>query len=308
MTRSSDLAIHTRGLRKVFGRKVAVRNLTLDVPRGEVFGFLGPNGAGKSTSVKMLLGLVFPTSGKAEILGRPAGDVKARSKVGFLPEHFRFYDWLTPPELLKLHGRLYGMSHATLRERIPSLLELVGLTPHRDKQLRDFSKGMLQRIGLAQALLNDPELIFLDEPTSGLDPMGRRMVRDIIKAQRDRGATVILNSHLLGEVEVSCDRVAFIKDGEVVETRSLKDQSEEQTIVTIRAGKVTDEVINGLSPWISSARSEDDRLTITLLPNATLPEIVRYLVARNVDVYEIIPQRLSLEERFLQIVGSDGGM
>src|ERR1041385_2487715 len=124
----SDTVIETRGLRKAYGRKIAVADLTLDVPRGEVFGFLGPNGAGKSTSVKMLLGLVFPTSGEAEILGRPAGDVKARSKVGFLPEHFRFYDWLTPAELLKLHGHLYGMSHTKLRERIPVLLDLVGLT------------------------------------------------------------------------------------------------------------------------------------------------------------------------------------
>ena len=199
MTRSSDLAIRTRGLRKVFGGKVAVRNLTLDVPRGEVFGFLGPNGAGKSTCVKMLLGLVFPTSGRADVLGQPAGEVKARSKVGFLPEHFRFYDWLTPAELLKLHGRLYGMSQAVLRERIPTLLDLVGLTPHGEKRLQEFSKGMLQRIGLAQALLNDPELIFLDEPTSGLDPFGRRMVRDVIKAQRDRGdrkSTRLNSSHL----------------------------------------------------------------------------------------------------------------
>jgi ABC-2 type transport system ATP-binding protein len=212
MSRASGLAIRARGLRKVFSGKVAVRNLTLDVPRGEVFGFLGPNGAGKSTSVKMLLGLIFPTSGEAEILGRPAGDVKTRSKVGFLPEHFRFYDWLTSAELRKLHGRLYGMSHALLRERVPDLLDVVGLTPHRDKRLRDFSKGMLQRIGLAQALLNEPDLIFLDEPTSGLHPFGRRLVRDIIKAQRDRGATVLLNSHLLGEVEITCDRVAFIKE------------------------------------------------------------------------------------------------
>jgi ABC-2 type transport system ATP-binding protein len=308
MTPSSDLAIHTRGLRKVFGGKVAVRNLALDVPRGEVFGFLGPNGAGKSTSVKMLLGLVFPTSGKAEILGCPAGDVKARIKVGFLPEHFRFYDWLTPAELLKLHGRLYGMSHATLRERIPALLDLVGLSPHRDKHLHAFSKGMLQRIGLAQALLNDPELIFLDEPTSGLDPFGRRMVRDIIKAQRDRGATVLLNSHLLGEVEISCDRVAFIKEGEVVETRRLHDQDEQQSLVVIQACKMTDEIMHGLAQWTTSIRGENNRLTLSLRSNAVLPEIVRYLVAKRVDLYEIIPQRLTLEERFLQIVGSDGGM
>src|SRR5262249_46323967 len=133
MSQSHDLAIRTRGLRKVFGGKVAVRNLTLEVPRGEVFGFLGPNGAGKSTSVKMLLGLVFPTSGEAEILGCPAGNVKTRSKVGFLPEHFRFYDWLTPTELLKLHGRLYGMSPAKLRERAPVLLDLLWITPHSTK-------------------------------------------------------------------------------------------------------------------------------------------------------------------------------
>src|SRR5215831_7234545 len=227
MTRTSDLAIRTRGLRKVFGGKVAVRNLTLDVPRGEVFGFLGPNGAGKSTCVKMLLGLVFPTSGQADVLGRPACDVKARSKVGFLPEHFRFYDWLTPAEILKLHGRLYGMSQGVLGERIPTLLDLVGLTPHREKRLQEFSKGMLQRIGL--------------------DPFGRRMVRDVIKAQRDRGATVLLNSHLLGEVEITCDRVAFIKNGEVVETHTLEGEAKEQNTVLIRAGKVTDEMVKGLA-------------------------------------------------------------
>jgi len=308
MRPASDLAIRTRGLRKVFGGKVAVRRLTLEVARGEVFGFLGANGAGKSTSVKMLLGLVSPTSGEAEILGQPVGDVKTRSRVGFLPEHFRFYDWLTGEELLKLHGRLYGMSHAALRERVPVLLDLVGLTPHRNKRLRDFSKGMLQRIGLAQALINDPDLIFLDEPTSGLDPIGRRLVRDIIKAQRDRGATVLLNSHLLGEVEITCDRVAFIKDGEVVESRELHGESEEQTTVSIRAVKVTVEVLNGLSQWTSSARMEGDRLTLTLSSNTLLPEIVRYLVAKGVDVYEVAPQRLSLEERFLEIVGSDGGL
>jgi ABC-2 type transport system ATP-binding protein len=307
MSPPADLAIRTRGLRKVFGSKVAVRSLTLNVFRGEVFGFLGPNGAGKSTSVKMLLGLVFPTSGEAEILDCPAGDVKTRRKVGFLPEHFRFYDWLTATELLKLHGRLYGMSHGTLRERVPALLDMVGLTPNREKQLRDFSKGMLQRIGLAQALLNEPDLIFLDEPTSGLDPVGRRLVRDIIRTQRDRGATVLLNSHLLGEVEITCDRVAFIKDGEVVETRRLR-EIEEQTTVSIRAVNVTPEIMNGLSRWTPSLRSEGERLTLSLSSSALLPEVVRYLVAKGADVYEVTPQRVSLEERFLQIVGTDGGL
>ena len=308
MSQSSDLAIRTRGLRKVFKGKVAVRNLTLNVARGEVFGFLGPNGAGKSTSVKMLLGLVFPTSGEAEILGCPAGDVTTRRKVGFLPEHFRFYDWLTSTELLQLHGRLYGMSQARLGERVPALLDMVGLTPHHDRCLRDFSKGMLQRVGLAQALLNEPDLIFLDEPTSGLDPVGRRLVRDIIKAQRDRGATVLLNSHLLGEVEITCDRVAFIKDGEVVETRELNVDTEEQATVSITARNVTGEVVSGLAPLTTAACLDGERLTLTLSSSALLPEIVRYLVAQGVDVYEITRQRLSLEARFLEIVGRDGGL
>jgi ABC-2 type transport system ATP-binding protein len=307
MSPPADLAIRTLGLRKVYGNKVAVRSLTLNVFRGEVFGFLGPNGAGKSTSVKMLLGLVFPTSGEAELLGSTAGNVKTRGKVGFLPEHFRFYDWLTATELLKLHGRLYGISHAALRDRVPALLEMVGLTSHREKQLRDFSKGMLQRIGLAQALLNEPDLIFLDEPTSGLDPIGRRLVRDIIKAQRDRGATVLLNSHLLGEVEITCDRVAFIKDGEVVETREVR-EIEEQTTVSIRALNVTAEVVNGLSQWTPSIHSEGEQLTLSLSSSALLPEVVRYLVAKGADVYAVTPQRVSLEERFLQIVGTDGGL
>src|SRR5438309_5484118 len=264
MSRTSDLAIRTRGLRKVFSGKVAVRNLTLDVPRGEVFGFLGPNGAGKSTSVKILLGLVFPTGGEAQILGRPVGDVKTRSQVGFLPEHFRFYDWLTPAELLKLHGRLYGMSHAKLRERVPVLLDLLGLMPHRDKRLRDFSKGMLQRIGLAQALLNEPDLIFLDEPTSGLDPVGRRLVRDIIKAQRDRGATVFLNSHLLSEVEATCDRVAFIRAGEVIEVRDVSSFIEGRNQILVRVRNISDSTINGLHTWASRITKNSDHLIVSL--------------------------------------------
>ena len=306
---ADGLAIETRGLRKVFGRKVAVRSLTLEVPRGEVFGFLGPNGAGKSTSMKMLLGLAAPTSGEATVLGHPAAHVNTRRRIGFLPEHFRFYDWLSAAELLRLHGRLYGMSQAQLRERVPALLSLVGLTSHGEKRLRDFSKGMLQRIGLAQALLNDPDLIFLDEPTSGLDPMGRRLVRDIISAQRRRGATVFLNSHLLSEVEITCDRVAFIKNGEVLETRQLGASLDGDTTVSIRAGKICEEVVKGLAQWSSSGvRVEGERLTFTVASTAVLPEAVRYLVARGVDIYEVTPQRLSLEERFMQIVGEDGGL
>ncbi len=308
LTAAPHLAIQSQGLRKVFGRKVALRGLSLEVARGEVFGFLGPNGAGKTTALKILLGLAAPTEGQARVLGRPAGDVETRRRIGFLPEHFRFYDWLTAAELLRLHGRLYGMSPASLRERVPVLLELVGLTPHRDKRLRDFSKGMLQRLGLAQALINDPELIFLDEPTSGLDPLGRRLVRDIIKAQREQGATVFLNSHLLSEVEITCDRVAFIKNGEVLESRDLRTVQETQLQVTIRARRLGADALSRLEPWASGIHLEGERLTFTVPSSDALPEILRSLVAGGADVYEVTPLRTTLEELFLQIVGTDGGL
>src|SRR5580692_6683724 len=160
LPQQDSFAVQTQNLRKVFGSKVAVRGLTLTVRPGEIFGFLGPNGAGKSTSIKMLLGLAKPTAGEAFVLGSPSGDVEIRRKIGFLPEDFRFYEWLTPAELLHLHGRLCGIPTLQLRTRVPSFIDLVGLTPHRDKRLHDFSKGMLQRIGLAQALIHQPDLIF----------------------------------------------------------------------------------------------------------------------------------------------------
>jgi ABC-2 type transport system ATP-binding protein len=301
-------AIETNNLRKEFGDNVAVRGLTLQVRQGEVFGFLGPNGAGKTTSIKMLLGLVSPTSGGAQLLSQPLGNRKARARMGFLPEHFRFHDWLSAAEFLRLHGELYGMSAERRRQKIPELLDLVGLTPFKDKQLRMYSKGMLQRIGLAQALINDPALVFLDEPTSGLDPVGRRLVRDIIRDLRSRGTTVFLNSHLLSEVEITCDRVAFIKHGEVIRVSELQTLVEGETSVTLRAGGLTAETVAGLGQWGRDVRADGDHLTLTIADDSVLPSITRYLVAQGADVYAITPQRLSLEELFIQIVGTDGGL
>ncbi len=303
-----SLAIETRNLRKVFGGKVAVRGLSLQVRRGEIFGFLGPNGAGKSTSIKMLLGLVKPSAGEATILGYPSSCVEVRRKIGFLPEDFRFYDWLTASELLTLHGRLCGLTQAQLDERVPAYIGLVDLTMHRDRRLRGFSKGMLQRIGLAQALIHEPDLIFLDEPTSGLDPMGRRLVRDIIRSQRDRGATVFLNSHLLSEVEVTCDMVAFIKQGEVIATRDLQETPEGEIHISIRARNVSPGVLAGLSQWASSVRHEGERLDVSINSKEHLPQILRYLVAGNVEVYEFTPKHVSLEESFLAIMGEAQGI
>ncbi len=295
-------------MRKVFGDKVAVRGLSLEVRRGEIFGFLGPNGAGKSTSIKMLLGLVKPSGGEAFVLDKPIGDVAIRRKIGFLPEDFSFYEWLTAEELLHLHGRLSGVPSERLRQRVPEMIELVGLTPHRDKRLQNFSKGMSQRIGLAQALIHEPELIFLDEPTSGLDPMGRRLVRDIIRAQRDRGATVFLNSHLLSEIEITCDEVVFIRDGEVVTCRDLRSVQEEEVRVVVRARKLTREAVAGLAPWSDSAQLDDEQLTFTTRSRDFLPHILRHLVAAGADVYQFTPQRLSLEELFVSIMGEDRGL
>jgi ABC-2 type transport system ATP-binding protein len=295
-------------LRKVYGKKVAVRNLSLSVRRGSIFGFLGPNGAGKSTSIKMLLGLVKSTSGSATVLGAPVGEVRIRRKIGFLPEHFRFYDWLTPTELLRFHGRLCGMTAAKLRDCIPVMLDLVGLRPHSDKRIHDFSKGMMQRIGLAQALIHEPEIVFLDEPTSGLDPMGRRLVRDVIRAQRERGATVFLNSHLLSEVEITCDSVAFLKDGEVVASRELEGFAECEVHVAARARCVSPDTIAGLARWTASAHLEGEQLSIITRSPESLPDILRHLVHSGAEVFSFTPGRASLEELFMSIMGEDQGL
>jgi ABC-2 type transport system ATP-binding protein len=302
------LAIETENLQKVFDDNVAVRGLDLQVEQGEVFGFLGPNGAGKTTSIKMLLGLVSPTAGRARLLGAPLGERAARARMGFLPEHFRFHDWLTANEFLNLHGELYRMPAARRRQRINELLDLVALTPFRDKPLRTFSKGMLQRIGLAQALLNDPALVFLDEPTSGLDPVGRRLVRDIIADLKRGGTTIFLNSHLLSEVEITCDRVAFIKHGEVIRVSELKTLVDGATSVTVRAHGLTPGVLEGLGQWGREIRADGNQVTLTVANESALPAINRFLVAQNVEVYALTPQHLSLEDLFIQIVGTDGGL
>jgi ABC-2 type transport system ATP-binding protein len=302
------LALETDRLCKVFGERTAVKGLTLQVLQGEVFGFLGPNGAGKTTSIKMLLGLIAPTSGSASLLGAPIGERKALAKIGFLPEHFRFQEWLTAGEFLELHGQLYGMQAADLKMRVSEMLEKVGLEAFRRKQLRTFSKGMLQRIGLAQALLNRPRLVFLDEPTSGLDPVGRRLVRDIIRELRELGTSVFLNSHLLSEIEVTCDRVAFIRHGEVIRLLELATLNTGQTTLNIRARGLSAEIISGLGSWGTDIQTDDDLLTLTVPSESSLPEITRYLAASGADVYALTPQRRSLEEIFIETVGKDGGL
>ncbi len=301
---AAGYAIETFELRKVFNEtKVAVEGLTVQVQRGEVFGFLGPNGAGKTTSIKMLLGLVQPTSGGGLLLGTPIGDPQARKRVGFLPEHFRFHEWMRADEFLDLHGQLYGIAKADRKERIPKLIERVGLTESSAKRLKTFSKGMLQRIGLAMAMLPRPEVVFLDEPTSGLDPFGRRLVRDVIREACDEGTTVFLNSHLLSEVEVTCDRVAFIRQGRVIKAGTMDDLSGGLVRVEMRLDPVSDELIEGLSRWGGNITRQNKKIvSMTLSDEESLPEINAWLVGQGVRVYALSPQHLTLEELFVNIM------
>ncbi len=299
-----DVAVETRALRKEFGAHVAVADLWLRVPRGEVFGFLGPNGAGKTTSIKMLLGLVAPSAGDARVLGAPLGDRKVRERIGFLPEHFRFHDCLTARELLQLHGRLQGLRGSALQRRVERLLARVDLYDAGHLHLRDFSKGMLQRAGLAQALIGDPELVFLDEPTSGLDPLGRVLVRELIEELRDGGATVFLNSHLLGEVEATCDRVIFVKQGSVVRELSLKDP-EQIVRAELRIERLDGATLEGLKAFGRDVRASGSTVTLLLDSEAVMPDIARWLVAQGIAIHALGTRRKSLEEWFIDVMGED---
>ncbi|KPL71378.1 hypothetical protein ADN00_16875 [Ornatilinea apprima] len=300
--------IETFALCKEYGSTVAVKGLSLGVRQGEIFGFLGPNGAGKTTSIKMLLGLTAPTSGSAKLFNQPLGSDENRARVGFLPEHFRFPTWLTGQEFLQFSGQLCKIKRATLEKNMACWLDRVGLSEFQHAQLRTYSKGMLQRIGLAQALVHDPQLVFLDEPTSGLDPVGRRMVRDIMADLREQGKTVFLNSHLLSEVEIICDRVAFIKHGEVLRIETMSELNQGAARVQIQAQGCNAEVLAGLSRRCQVLAAQDSHLTLSVADLETLPEINRYLLENGVRVYSITPEKISLEDLFLQIVGTDGGL
>ena len=299
-----EAVVETRGLRKQFGEKVAVEELTLRVNAGEVFGFLGPNGAGKTTSLKMLLGLVEPTAGQGTVLGAPIGDRRARARLGFLPEHFRFQEWLTGRELLQFHGELFGMRGASLDARADELLARVDLLDAAHRPIRTYSKGMMQRVGLAQALVHSPALVFLDEPTSGLDPLGRLLVRDIIRELREQGTAVFLNSHLLGEVEATCDRVVFVKEGRTVHELALGAETA-GVDVEIRAAGLDDPALEALARIGAVTESQDRLVRLRVAGEDQLPEIARLLVERGVALYEMKAARKSLEAWFLEVMGDE---
>ena len=293
-------AVKTVELSKRFGRTVALAGLTMTVPRGEVFGFLGPNGAGKTTAVKLLLGLLRPTSGEGWLLGKPVGDLGTRRHIGYLPELFRYQSWLSAEEVLALHCELAPLPRASWKDEIKTVLDTVGLSDRASDRVGTFSKGMQQRLGLGAALLGEPELVFLDEPTSALDPVGRHDVREIIRGLASRGTAVFLNSHLLSEVEQVCDRVAVVDHGRVIASGTM-DELLGGTAVRVRVAGLTPADKNKLSDF-GRIDDEDDQLTFANLSPDRVPDLVAAIVGMGGRVFEVAPRHQTLEDRFLQLL------
>ena len=294
-------AVWCSGLRKRYGRRTAVDGVSFTVARGEVLGLLGPNGAGKTTVIKMLLGLTRPDAGEVLLLGRHGSDPRSRERVGYLPELFRYQPWLTAAEVLALHVRLAGAGIPAAEQR--ETLALVGLADRADDRIGGFSKGMQQRLGLAVALVARPELVVLDEPTSALDPLGRADVRDLVLSLKERGVAVLLNSHLIGEVERVCDRVVILDRGQVAASGTLAELLGRREL-RMRLAGVTAAAEARLAATGAVAR-DGEEITVALPADddgTTVPELVADLVALGVRVHAVEPARISLEERLLGIL------
>jgi ABC-2 type transport system ATP-binding protein len=294
MSTSNGEAVHTVGLTKVYkdfwGRdKVrALDNLDLSIHRGEVFGLLGPNGSGKSTTIKLLLGLIFPSRGSAHVLGQPAGSTVINEKIGFLPEESYLYRFLNGEETLKFYGRLFKIPSKDLKRRVPALLDTVGLDEKaRKRKLREYSKGMARRIGLAQALINDPELIMLDEPTTGLDPIGTREMKDLILSLKKQGKTVLLCSHLLADVQDVCDRITILFRGKMQTLGEVKDLLQVRDITQIQARGLTQNQIDELKLFLARAGINEAEVTH---PTTTLEDLFVRIVRENTG-QDISPQQ-----------------
>ena len=283
----------------------ALDKLSLSVDQGEVFGFLGPNGAGKSTTLKLLMGLIFPTSGSARILGQPVGDLGMRRQIGFLPENPYFYDYLTAEELLRYYGALSGLNGQDLARRVAAVLDEVGIGAERRMRLRSYSKGMIQRVGVAQALVAEPSLVFFDEPMSGLDPLGRRELRQLMLRLRDRGCTVFFSSHILADAETLCSRVAIVAQGRLVANGKLTDL----VAFELRGWEL---VVTGLSDALRASLTArgigitplpGDRWTLELPPTAPEP-VVAEIAAHGALTVSLNPIRTTLEEYFVKAVAA----
>ncbi len=279
----------------------ALTDLNLSVEEGEIFGFIGPNGAGKTTTVKILTGLIYPTSGKAWIFGRDIRDVNIKRDIGFLPENPYFYDYLTAREFLNFYARLFSINKREIIARIDTLLDMVDLLKYKNVQLRRFSKGMLQRIGIAQALINDPKLVILDEPMSGLDPIGRTMIRDIILRMKDQGKTVFFSSHILSDVEMICDRVGMLFNGR------LKDIGKLDTLLSTRvksieisASLMDDIYMESIKRLAANCILMDEKLFVVVNNETQKDEVLKIIEKGNGQLISLIPRRETLEDLFLK--------
>ena len=305
-------AIEIQNLTKTYegglfaGQEVqALKDLSLEVRSGEIFGYLGPNGSGKTTTIKLLLGLIFPTSGTIRILGsEDIGSPRIRQRIGFLPEGAYYPDYLKGQEILQFYGKLYGLSGADLRGRIDGVMEIVGMQHARKRLLRGYSKGMRQRIGLAQALMNDPDLLILDEPTTGLDPLARTEIRDILANLRDEGKTLLISSHELMELELISNRVAILYQGEV-QTMGTLDELLTDRDTTIEVENVSPEAIEKLEGLgIRIDRAPGGKVQLQISPNGSLYDAFDLCKQEKVTITSVAPRRETLEELFVRTVGT----
>jgi ABC-2 type transport system ATP-binding protein len=307
-------AIRTRALRKTFltgfwMRPVqAVQGVDLDVKEGEIFGFIGPNGAGKTTTIKMLTGLVLPTGGEAWIDEIPVSDPNCRARLGFLPEGTFFHDYLTGHEFLDFHGALLGLPKLLRRERIPKLLERVGLAAAGDRQIRRYSKGMRQRVGLAQALISDPELVILDEPMSGLDPLGRKDVRDVILSLRDEGKTVFFSSHILEDAEVICDQVAIILSGKIVKQGYLDELLGQELVGSeLTVEGISEPLFAELEQQARRAVVQGNRFLLEFAGESDGEKALDRVRQSGGRIRSFVPKRKSLEDLLLEGMAQEKG-
>jgi ABC-2 type transport system ATP-binding protein len=299
---SADPPVRTRALHKRYGRRVALTGLDLRVERGHVVGLLGPNGAGKTTTVKILAGLVRPTGGAAELFGVPVADPAARARLGYLPEHFRFPEWLTGFELLQFHARLVGHDARRGDPHLRDLLALVGLEGRGDERIRGYSKGMTQRLGLAQTLVGGPDLVLLDEPTSAMDPLGRREIRELIRGLAADGVAVLLNSHLLSEVELVCDHVVVIDRGVVLRSGTLDEVRTTSIEVRIQLDRVDQRIRDVVAGHGRIVASDDHEVLLRADDPDVVPRLAADLVQAGAQVRALVPLQRSLEDAFVGLV------
>lgn len=299
------MVIETENLSKIYENNKGCRNINISVSKGEIYGFLGPNGAGKSTFIKTIVGLLFPTSGTAFILGKPIGNMETKKKIGYLPELFKYQEWMTGLDLLSFHSSLYKLDKKTSFIKIEEVLEIVNLKGAEKSKIGTYSKGMQQRIGIASALLCDPELLFLDEPTSALDPIGRKEVRDIMLKLKSMGKTVFLNSHLLSEVEMICDSAAIISKGNIIKQGKMNDLLEGNTILDIHVEDINNEILNKLEKFDEDMIFNGKNIKMHVKENDEIHQIASLIIAGGGKLYELTPHRNSLEDLFIKLV--EGG-